>query len=217
MRYADGHKDWDAYFRKSMSHKSNFIGMARTQRLLLLMVSEFGPVKEFSQFILPATVKIEGEQQWDIYALTMYCDMYRLCLAYRKPVDEQRLFNLLISRTPNPPNGWKDFRDSAEWIILCLLLSSSPVRRFQLDNLAQRAVRWLREGLAQDSTELVAESLTILSFLGIGVLADLVPEKLEYHQLLERRRVLWLEHAFTLSADKDKAWKSWQDACSFSN
>ncbi len=217
MRYADGHKDWDAYFKKSLADKSSIIGMARTQRLLLLMVSEFGPVQEFSRFILPATVKIEGDNKWDIYALTMYCDMYRLCLAYRKPVDEQRLFNLLISRTPNPPGGWENFRSSAEWIILCLLLTSSPVRRFQLDNLAQRTIQWVRQGVAKDDYQLTMEALTILSFLGIGVLADLVPEKLEYHQLLERRRVLWLEHAFTLSADKEKAWKSWQAACSFSN
>jgi hypothetical protein len=114
-----------------------------------------------------------------------------------------------------PPNGWEEFRSSAEWIILCLLLTSSPARRFQLDNLIVRAVRWMREARNQSNRDQFAEALTIYSFLCIGILADLVPEKLELHQLLEKRKVIWMEHAFAASARGKAAFAEWQQACGF--
>ena len=51
----------------------------------------------------------------------MYCDMFRLCLSFNIPIDEQRLFNIIINRIPLPPKGWEDFESSAEWI-MCLLM-----------------------------------------------------------------------------------------------
>lgn len=210
-RFSSGDSDWADFFR--LAKKSNDMNaMAKSQRLLLLMVSDFGPHPAFAEFIASATIEPDQRHGWDIFSLTMYCDMFRLSLAYKKPVDEQRLFNLLINRIPQPPRGWEDFRDSAEWIILCLLLTSSPVRRFQLDNLTARALRWLAEGLKSSDNDIVAETLTVLCFLGIGTLADLVPEKLEFHQLLEKRRVFWIQHAFTHAQATDKAFKDWLSA-----
>ena len=212
-RYSDGEKDWNAFFKSAM-RSGDVVAISKTQRLLLLMVSEFGPHKPFSEFILSPRIDATQKQEWNIYTLTMYCDMFRLCLAYRIGVDEQRLFNYLINRIPQPPSGWKDFIDSAEWIIMCLLLTSSPVRRFQLDVLTARALRWLPHWVNKGDYENYAQTLTVLSFLGIGVLADLVPEKLELHQLLEKRRVFWIQHAFSLSTAGKKAFDSWQKACS---
>ncbi|PKL48730.1 MAG: hypothetical protein CVV42_08795 [Candidatus Riflebacteria bacterium HGW-Riflebacteria-2] len=212
-RYSDGEKDWSDFFKAAM-RSGDTLAISKTQRLLLLMVSEFGPHKPFAEFILSPRIDATQKQEWNIYTLTMYCDMFRLCLAYRIAVDEQKLFNYLINRIPQPPNGWQDFIDSAEWIIMCLLLTSSPVRRFQLDNLTGRAVRWLPHWVAKEDYQNYAQTLTVLSFLGIGVLADLVPEKLEIHQLLEKRRVFWIQHAFSLSTSGQKAFDSWQKACS---
>lgn len=212
-RYSDGNKDWSAFFKAAM-RSGDIVAISKTQRLLLLIVSEFGPHKDFEQFILPAQIDPNQKHDWTIYTLTMYCDMFRLCLAYRRPVNEQVLFNLLVKRIPHPPNGWQDFIDSAEWIILCVLLTSSGVRRVQLDNLTTRAMYWLNHWSKQSEHEMYAQTLTVLSFLGIGILADLVPEKLEFHQLLEKRRVFWIQHAFALASSGQKAFNSWQQACS---
>ncbi len=213
-RFADGNSDWDDYFKWAMK-KGLTDAVSKTQRLLLLMVSEFGPHPAFKKYIMPLVINRPPSDKFDIYDLTMYCDMFRLCLAYRQPIDEQRLFNMLIRSTPMPPNGWEEFRSSAEWIILCLLLTSSPARRFQLDNLIVRAVRWMREARNQSNRDQFAEALTIYSFLCIGILADLVPEKLELHQLLEKRKVIWMEHAFAASARGKAAFAEWQQACGF--
>jgi hypothetical protein len=213
-RFADNNADWDDYFKKAFKSK-NVSSISKTQRLLLLMVSEFGPHPAFQKYILPAIINADPKAEWDIYDLTMYCDMYRLSLAYKRPIDEQRLFNLLINRIPQPPNGWEDFKNSAEWIILCLLLSSSPVRRFQLDNLIVRVMSWLYNAERQGNYDMFAEALTVYSFLCIGVLADLVPEKLELHQLLEKRKVIWMEHAFATSAQGEAAFRDWQEACGY--
>lgn len=214
-RFADNNSDWNEYFKYALK-RGEPNDISKAQRLLLLMVSEFGPHPAFKQYIMPMVVNNRPlNEKWDIYDLTMYCDMYRLCLAYRQPIDEQRLFNMLISRSPLPPNGWDDFKNSAEWIILCLLLTSSPQRRFQLDNLLVRAYRWMREALQKGNKDMFAESLTIYSFLCIGILADLVPEKLEFHQLLEKRKVIWMEHAFAASAKGRAAFTEWQNACGY--
>lgn len=212
QRFSNNKSDWCDFFKQALKW-NDMSALAKSQRLLLLMVSEYGPHPDFARFIVPAQIDNDQRHGWDIYSLTMYCDMYRLSLTYRRPVDEQRLFNLLINRIPQPPRGWEDFRDSAEWIILCLLLTSSPVRRFQLDNLTARAMRWLQEAIKNHDYTVFAETLTTLCFLGIGTLADLVPEKLEFHQLLEKRRVFWIQHAFSLSAKGEEAFKEWQNAC----
>ncbi len=212
QRFSDGKTDWQDFFRLAPGC-GDMEALARSQRLLLLMVAEFGPHPEFARYLAPARIENDSRHGWDIYSLTMYCDMFRLSLAYRRPVDEQRLFNLLINRIPQPPNGWEDFRDSAEWIILCLLLTSSPVRRFQLDNLISRAMGWMQQALKRSDPEVFAETLTVLAFLSIGTLADLVPEKLEFHQLLEKRRVFWIQHAFAQASRGESAFADWLNAC----
>ena len=96
---------------------------------------------------------------------------------------------------------------------MCLLLTNSPKRRFQLDDLLNRSMLWLaRAGTTQDY-DIFAQAMTVMSFLSIGVLADLVPEKLEMHQLLEKRRVFWIQHALNLAAQGEKAFIAWQKAC----
>ncbi|MBU1106959.1 MAG: hypothetical protein KKB51_09855 [Candidatus Riflebacteria bacterium] len=212
-RFSDGKSDWNAFFKAAM-RSGDIVAVSKTQRLLLLLVSEFGPHADFAAFILSPKIDPRQHQDWNIYTLTMYCDMFRLCLSYRRQVDEQALFNYLINRIPQPPNGWQDFIDSAEWIIMCLLLTSSPVRRFQLDNLTARAMRWLPYAGNKSDYQMFAQTLSVLSFLAIGILADLVPEKLEFHQLLEKRRVFWIQHAFSLASAGQKAFNGWQQACS---
>jgi hypothetical protein len=213
-RFSSNSADWKDYFVKALKSKE-IQAIAKSQRLLLLMVSEFGPHPAFAEYIIEPKISPTAGTTTDIYDLTMYCDMYRLCLAYKKPIDEQRLFNMLINRIPRPPDGWVAFKNSAEWIILCLLLTSSPVRRFQLDNLIGRSMRWMNEGLKANNSDMVAEALTVLCFLSIGILADLVPEKLELHQLLEKRKVIWMEHAFAKAAAGVKAFEQWQQDCWF--
>ncbi len=213
-RFSGNDADWDDYFKLAM-RSSDSEAVAKTQRLLLLIISEFGPHPAFAKYIMPATINPTRQETYDIYDLTKYCDMFRLCLAYRKPIDEQRLFNMLINRIPQPPDGWNDFKNSAEWIILCLLLTSSPGRRFQLDNLIGRAMRWLNEAKNANNKSMFAEALTIFSFLSIGILADLVPEKLELHQLVEKRKVIWMEHAFGLASQGKGAFTKWQQDCGF--
>jgi hypothetical protein len=213
-RFSDNDADWDDYFKLAM-RSNDSEAVAKTQRLLLLIISEFGPHPAFAKYIMPATINPARQETYDIYDLTKYCDMFRLCLAYRKPIDEQRLFNMLINRIPQPPDGWNDFKNSAEWIILCLLLTSSPARRFQLDNLIGRAMRWLNEAIKANNKTMFAEALTIFSFLSIGILADLVPEKLELHQLVEKRKVIWMEHAFGLASRGRSAFTKWQQDCGF--
>ncbi len=211
-RFSEGHADWSVYFAQALK-TDDFVMKAKAQRLLLLMVSEFGPHPAFAGFIEPLKVSLKIEGTWDIYRLTMYCDMFRLCLAYRRPIDEQRLFDMLLTRIPRPSKGWDDFIGSAEWIIMCLLMTSSPKRRFQLDDLTNRALLWLSHADGANDEEMFAGSMTVLSFLSIGILADLVPEKLEMHQLLEKRRVFWIQHAFGLASQGEKAFNAWQKAC----
>ncbi|MBF0406382.1 MAG: hypothetical protein HQM10_03430 [Candidatus Riflebacteria bacterium] len=211
-RFSNGENNWDEFFKLAL-HSKDVVAMAKSQRLLLLMVSEYGPHPDFIKYFAPSKFQTDEKEGWDIFSLTLYCDMFRLSLAYRRPVDEQRLFNLLINRIPQPPNGQRDFCASVEWIILCLLLTSSPVRRFQLDNLTARAMRWLTEAAKNNDHELFAETLTVLCFLSIGTLADLVPKKLEFHQLLEKRKVFWIQHAFVQAARGDEAYKEFVNAC----
>lgn len=262
-RFSDNYNDWDEYFKlalesglkgflksrlKNHASLSQYETMAKAQRLLLLMVSEYGPLPEFEKYILPPVIEKENVYEtWDIYRLVMYCDMYRLHLAYKKPIDEQALFNLLIKSTPSPTGieasqvrkqrnqgyspdmtksemekirnttdtGYDSFARSAEWIIMSLLLTSSPVRRFQLDNILRIASQWLKVVVRKGDKKRIAEVLNIITFLEIGTLADLVPEKLEFHQLNEHRKAIWLKHAFNLSSNKQKAWNEWQKACNF--
>ncbi len=212
QRFSDGHNDWNTFFARALK-TDDYVMKAKAQRLLLLMVSEFGPHPDFSRFIEPLRIVRRADSTWDIYRLTMYCDIFRLCLAYRRAKDEQRLFDMLLSSIPRPPRGWEDFIGSAEWIIMCLLMTSSPKRRFQLDELTNRSLLWLVEAERINDEDMFAGAMTVLSFLSIGILADLVPEKLETHQLLEKRRVFWIQHAFALSTQKEKAFIAWQKAC----
>ncbi|HNX74157.1 MAG TPA: hypothetical protein PLM07_02605 [Candidatus Rifleibacterium sp.] len=211
-RFSEGQKDWSLFFSQALK-TDDFAMKAKAQRLLLLMVSEFGPHPAFAAFVEPLKVSLKIEGSWDIYRLTMYCDLFRLCLAFRRPIDEQRLFDMLLGRLPRPPRGWEDFVGSAEWIIMCLLMTSSPKRRFQLDDLTNRALLWLSEADRNKNEEMFAGAMTVLSFLSIGILADLVPEKLEMHQLLEKRRVFWIQHAFALASQAEKGFAAWQQAC----
>ena len=73
-------------------------------------------------------------------------------------------------------------------------------------------MRWLQEAINKNDYQVFAETLTILCFLGVGTLADLVPEKLEFHQLLEKRRVFWIQHAFALAGKGEKAFNEWVEA-----
>ncbi|RCK81657.1 MAG: hypothetical protein OZSIB_0791 [Candidatus Ozemobacter sibiricus] len=195
-RYLARASDWSAYFRLALGRGATLHHKARAQRLLLLMVTRFGPQKDFEPLIEPLVIDLGRQSPWDLYNLTLYCDIYRLSLAFRRKVDEQRLFNALLARLPEPPHGWSDFRDAAEHFILCLFLNGSQVRRFQLDRMLERTMRWLDQALqvVQDET-MVDEILTLLSFLEVGTLADLVPENIEQHQFQERRRTLWMDHA----------------------
>ena len=211
-RFGDGFKDWSDFFKAALK-SDDFVMKAKAQRLLLLMVSEYGPHPAFADFIETPQIAARRDEVWNIYRLTMYCDMFRLCLAYRRPLDEQRLFDMLLNRIPRPPKGWEDFIGSAEWIIMCLLLTNSPKRRFQLDDLLNRSMRWLEQASTTHDSDVFAQVMTVMSFLSIGVLADLVPEKLEMHQLLEKRRVFWIQHAFNLAAQGEKAFIAWQKAC----
>jgi len=52
--------------------------------------------------------------------------------------------------------------------------------------------------------------MTILSFIQIGILADLVPEKLELHKTIEKRKVFWIQHATGLSRGKTKEFNEWK-------
>lgn len=198
-RYIAGHDDWDEYFRNAADGTTGREGLARGQRVLLLLVSEFGPLQDFKAFLPPLRFTVDQESWWDIFTITYYTDLYRLYLAYHQPIDEQRLFNILLQHLPKPPEGANHFRDGAEWVILCLFLSTSPVRRFQLDELFKRTLSWLEFAANEENEELFDGFMTIASFLEIGVLADLVAEDLEMHQFHERRRALWLEHARSLS------------------
>ncbi|MBF0500355.1 MAG: hypothetical protein HQM09_09485 [Candidatus Riflebacteria bacterium] len=212
-RYVDGHSDWGEYFQLCMNARDGVAGLARSQRVLLFLVADYGAMADFRRYILPPDFEHGQTQQWDIHLLTLYCDIYRLCMSYHIPINDQRLFEMLLAHIPRPPNRWADFRGSAEWVTMCLFLSSSPKRRFQLDELLNRALLWLGHiGTTADET-MMDEILTILSFLEIGVLADLVPEKLEQHQFRERRRSLWLEHARALSGGGANAFPRWLAAC----
>ncbi len=195
-RYLARASDWSTYFQLALGRGATLHHKARAQRLLLLMVTRFGPQKEFEPLIEPLVIDLGRQSPWDLYNLTLYCDIYRLSLAFRRNVDEQRLFNALLARLPEPPHGWADFRDAAEHFILCLFLNGSQVRRFQLDRMLERTMRWLDQAVHVFRNEtMVDEILTLLSFLEVGTLADLVPENIEQHQFQERRRTLWMDHA----------------------
>ncbi len=202
QRFSAGAPEWKDYFTLARQRTATLHTKARAQRLLLLMVTAFGPLKEFEALIEPLVIDLGRTAPWDLYNLTLYCDIYRLSLAFQRKIDEQRLFNALLARLPEPPHGWTDFRDAAEHFILCLFLNGSPVRRFQLDRMLERTMRWLDHAVyvARDE-KMTDELLTLLSFLEVGTLADLVPENLEQHQFQERRRALWLEHARSFAAD----------------
>lgn len=195
-RFSKGNAEWSEYFRLAQGRRAGPHTKARAQRLLLLLVTEFGPLKEFEKYIEPLVLDLGEQSVWDLYSLTLYTDIYRLSLVFQRKVDEQRLFNFMLNRLPEPPHGWQDFRDAAEHFILCLFLNGSPVRRFQLDRMAERTMRWFDHAVnvARDE-KMVDEILTLLSFLEVGTLADLVPENLEQHQFQERRRAIWMEHA----------------------
>jgi hypothetical protein len=222
-RYSDGHADWNQYFLQASGSwwGKNLHAKARSQHVLLCLVTQFGPMKEFAKYIEKLDFKISHDTVWDIYALTLFCDWYRLHLAYKIDLDEQGLFNLLLNFMPPPPKdttnkdpaGWTDFRDSAEQVILCLFLNGSNVRRFQLDNMLRRALDWLEFANNTDNETMTDEALTILSYLEAGVLTDLVPEDLEMHQFQERRRALWIDHARLLASEGETAWKKWITTC----
>lgn len=248
-RFSEGHRDWNSFFKMALKSSDHTV-QAKSQRLLLLMVAEFGPHSVFSSYIYPAVIHTKPGEKWDIYKLTMYCDLYRLHLAYKKPINEQHLFNMLVRQMPPPknnyretigvnyhynirsireekkeqekkeekpfdeePQGWQEFKNSAEWIIMCLLLSSSPVRRFQLDRIASNTSKWMKYALSSKNYDMVAEVFTIAGFLSVGVLADLVPEKLALHQLVEKCKVLWMQHAFMQDKNITKSFRAWQVAC----
>jgi hypothetical protein len=207
QRFSEGKSDWDIYFRKAQGRSTSLQQKARSQRVLLFLVTEFGPFPEFEPFIEPLTVTVESNSVWDIFALTLFCDLFRLSLAFRQPVDEQRLFMALLNRLPQPPQRWKDFRDAAEQLILCLFLNGTPARRFQLDNMLVKSLEWFREAYRQNDATMLDELLTIMSFLEIGVLTDLVPATLQNHQFQERSRMIWIESARHFAGEN--GWQTW--------
>ncbi len=208
-RFVDGYDDWNKYFSYALGSNS-FKIKAQAQRLLLLIVAEYGPHPNFTDYIEPLKITSRRNEIWDIYRLTLYCDIFRLCLVYNIELDQQRLFNTIVMRIPTPPRGWEDFSNTAEWVVLCLLLTSSNSRRLQFDGLAQRAIRWLRTAAENENVEVFAKALTILSFIQIGILADLVPEKLELHKTIEKRKVSWIQHATHLDQNIKSEFKAWK-------
>lgn len=215
-RFSEGYADWGEYFSlasRAREGVAEVAGLARSQRILLLLVSDYGAMADFRKFILPLNFEHEQHQKWDIHLLILYCDLYRLYMAYHLPLNDQRLFEMLLAHIPVPPNGWEDFRGAAEWVVMCLFLSNSPKRRFQLDELLNRAILWLGYAANSGDETMMDEILTILSFLEIGVLADLIPERLEQHQFKERRRAVWLEHARTLACGGASAFDYWLKTC----
>jgi hypothetical protein len=208
-RFVNGHSDWNNYFAFALKYNS-FKVKAQAQRILLLIVAEYGPHPDFVDYIEPLQISSKRGEIWDIYRITLYCDIFRLCLAYNIEIDQQRLFNTIVMRIPTPPKGWEDYANTAEWVVLCLLLTSSNGRRLQFDSLAQRSIRWLRVAAENENVEVFAKALTILSFIQIGILADLVPEKLELHKTIEKRKVSWIQHASALSQNLQKEFEIWK-------
>lgn len=208
-RFVDGHPDWNKYFAFALKSNS-FKIKAQAQRILLLIVAEYGPHPDFVDYIEPLQIVSKRTEIWDIYRITLYCDIFRLCLAYNIEIDQQRLFNTIVMRIPIPPKGWEDYSNTAEWVVLCLLLTSSNGRRLQFDGLAQRSIRWLRVAADNENVDVFAKALTILSFIQIGILADLVPEKLEMHKTIEKRKVSWIQHASALSQNVEKEFETWK-------
>jgi len=210
-RFCDGKPDWCFYFTNA--RRLGMHAKARSQRVLLFMVTEFGPQKEFQDHIAPVEFDVRDEKRWDIHSLIFYCDLFRLSMAYKKKIDEQRLFIVLLKHLPQPPKGWEDFRNAAVEMLLCLFLNGSPGRRFQLDTMLDRTTAWLRYAIQSGDETMIDEALTIMSYLEVGVLTDLVPDNLRHHQFQERRKTLWMEHARALAAGKESAWKKWISIC----
>ena len=68
-RFSEGQKDWSLFFSQALK-TDDFAMKAKAQRLLLLMVSEFGPHPAFAAFVEPLKVSLKIEGSWDIYRLT---------------------------------------------------------------------------------------------------------------------------------------------------
>lgn len=209
-RFNSGHADWADYFEHALQPKVSVETKARSHHILLTMVSRYGPIPQLERFIekpvLNPTVK-ESNRRWGIYGLTLYCDIFRLCLAYKKSIDEQRLFMFLLERLPREADGWQTFKAAAEPLILCLFLNGAPSRRFQLDKMLDITLRWMKIAYTKGDDQILTETLHIMSLLQIGILTELVPQNIEAHQFQERRRIIWLEHARRLAAPG--GWKSW--------
>ncbi len=216
-RYLGGFSDWADYLRQGQGAGIPLHTKARCQRVLLFLVTEFGPLGDFERFFEPPTLVIDWSRKFDLHGLTYFCDSYRLSLAFSKRVDEQRLFDILLAMLPQPPNGWTDFRDAAEQIVLCLFLNGTPMRRFKLDEMLVRTITWLKYAAEHEEEEMFDELLSFFSYLEAGVLTDLVPERVERHNFNERRRALWIEHARSLAIAGDEGWAKWKQDCRSQN
>ncbi len=215
-------RDWDLYFRNARGRNATIPMRARAQRVLLWLVSEFGPLRDFEEHIVPfeffAKEFMQDSrrlgsagvgQKRDIFLLTLCCDSFRLHQVYQNEFDSQKVFVKLLNGFPLPPDDWVHFRDSAEQVIFCLFLDSSPGRTSMLATMLDRALRWAGHACRVGNEEMLDEVLTVMSYLEVGVLMDQLPKAMGKHHLHERRRALWMEHARNLAIGKEAAFKKW--------
>lgn len=183
--------------KKVFSNKGSELERAKSQRILLHLITEYGPLKDFQKMTLTP------EYNNSFYnIIVMNCDIYRINLRYGIKIDENTFFENLINSVSGPFVSIIDFKDAIENIIFCLFISQSPRRKEFLNIILEKCMNWFVK--VSDDNDFIEEILTTISFLEASILLDDIPDSIAEYNFKARRNSLWIEYAAFLKNNYKK-------------
>lgn len=194
-RYSSGDDGWSAELLDEPKATDD-LSCLRYQRLVLYLVTRFGPLRDFERFILPW----DTDGDFSFYRFVVNCDHYRLCLLYDRDLDENELLTALFRLLPEPRVGYTtfpDFRDAAENLLLCLFLSGCTMRQSLLEDLLRLTLAWLDSH--QEIERALDEFLGLISYIAAGFLYREMPQNVGVYRFYAKKKGLWMSHAHRMS------------------
>ncbi len=181
----------DENWTNILKAKKTKIDKAKSQRILLQIITDNSPLKDFKQFILEP---VYDNSEYNV--IVMNCDIYRINLRYGIKTDENYFFENLITSISKDYVSIVDFKDATENIIFCLFISQSARRKEFLNIILNLCLGWYKK-IFHERTY-IEELLTTITFLESAILLDDIPDSVTEYNFKARKNSLWTEYAVYL-------------------
>ena len=194
QRFSDGKADWEADLQ--LPEQASDFDDIRQQRLLLYLVTRYGPLQAFESFILDFQL---GNHNFN--HIVRNCDVFRLNLLYGRPVNQEHFFQAILADLPQAADAYSfpDFRDAAENVLYCLFVSDCADRQYYLEQLLRQTLAWLQTDRVARNPMALDELLGIVSYLEAAFISPHLPRSARAYQAFSKRKGLWMDHAHQIS------------------